>query len=87
MCVPPGWEFDARPRTLLCKKIIVAKSKEVETGPSISLEQTNLAVLREVMAQKEAVFPVVLIIMMMLLMRERERVRACVRVCVCNTVL
>jgi hypothetical protein len=29
---PPGWGLDARLRTLLCKKIIVAKFKEVKLG-------------------------------------------------------
>jgi hypothetical protein len=32
----PGWGLDARLTTLLCKKIIVAKSKEVKTAPNLA---------------------------------------------------
>jgi hypothetical protein len=33
---PPGWGLDARLITLLCKKITVAKSKQVNTGQTNS---------------------------------------------------
>jgi hypothetical protein len=33
---PPGWMLDRRPTTLLCKKITVAKSKEVKTGCNLA---------------------------------------------------
>jgi hypothetical protein len=33
---PPTWGLDARQSTLLCKQIIVAKSKEVKTGCSLA---------------------------------------------------
>jgi hypothetical protein len=42
---PPGWGFDARLTIWLCKRIIVAKSKEVKTG-------SNLAESFKAMAQK-----------------------------------
>jgi hypothetical protein len=36
---PPGWDLDARLTTLFCNKIIVAKSKEVKSGWSNSLQE------------------------------------------------
>jgi hypothetical protein len=34
---PPGWGFDARLTTFFCKKIIVAKSKDVKPGSNLAI--------------------------------------------------
>jgi hypothetical protein len=48
---PPSWGLDARLTTLLYKKIIVSKSKEVKTGHSNS-RQIWQNLLRKAVGQK-----------------------------------
>jgi hypothetical protein len=47
---PPGWGLDAR-LTLLYKRIFVAKSKEVKTGPS-NFREIWQNLLRRAMSEK-----------------------------------
>jgi hypothetical protein len=49
---PPGWGLAVRLTALLCKSIMVVKSKEVKTGWSNS-QQSWQNLLRKAMAQKE----------------------------------
>jgi hypothetical protein len=60
---PPGWGLDARLTTLLCKKNIFPKSKEVKSGCS-NLRQIWQNLLRKAVARKGAGLSVV---MMMIL--------------------
>jgi hypothetical protein len=58
--------LDARLKTLLCKRIIVAKSKEVKAGWSNSQEWTNLTESsKEYYGPKRAVRPMTMTTMMM----------------------
>jgi hypothetical protein len=57
---PPGLGLDARPTTLLCKRSIVAKSKEMKTG-------CNLADFsKQSYGSRNAVLPVMMMMMMMM---------------------
>jgi hypothetical protein len=57
MLGPPGWGFDIRLKTLLRKRITVAKSKKVKTG-------SNLAEFsKEVYGSKSSVLSMVIMMM------------------------
>jgi hypothetical protein len=59
---PPGWRLDARLKTLLCKNIIIMKSKEVKTG-------SNLAEpCKEGCGSRRAALPTVMMMVMMIMM-------------------
>jgi hypothetical protein len=61
-----GKFWDVRVTALLCKKIIVAKSKEVETRRSNSHEWTILAeTSEEDYGSKRAVLPMMMMLIMM----------------------
>jgi hypothetical protein len=58
---PPGWGLDARLTTLLCKRIIVAKSKEVKTGSYLSES------FKKGYGSNSAVLPMMLLLTMMMM--------------------
>jgi hypothetical protein len=56
---PPGWELEARLSTLLCKEIIDAKCKEVQTGSNMAeslwLKSADLPMMLYIMPQNRTV--------------------------------
>jgi hypothetical protein len=62
--------LEARPTTLLCKQIIVAKSKEVKTGSNLAESSKGGY------GSKSAVLPMMVMMMMMMMNEERVRITA-----------
>jgi hypothetical protein len=61
---PPGWELDVRVKTLLCKQVIVAKTKDVK------LDGVNL--LRKAMVRRGLFCQMMMMMMMMMMSRRRS---------------